>query len=82
MTPNNRRTNPIAARVLPQQGQRLPSDFNAIPIARTPFGTLQMDTRPLEELWKAPQWAGKGQDNATQQARLNGPLQQEHRPEV
>lgn len=82
MTINNRRTNPIAARVLPLQGQQLPGDFNSTRIARTPFGTLQMDNRPLEELWKTPRWSGKGQDNATQQARLSGPIQQQEPPQV
>ena len=77
-----KRTNPIAARVLPLQGQQLPSDFHTTPIARTPFGTLQMDNRPLEELWKTPRWSGRGQENLTQMARLSGPIQQQEPPQV
>jgi hypothetical protein len=55
-------------------GRQLPREFNSTPINRTPFGTIAMDNRNLEELWKNPQWTGKHHDlsNLIHSARLNG----------
>ena len=82
MTINKRPLNPIAAQVQPLPGKALPADFHSTLIARTPFGTLQMDNRALEELWKTPRWSGKCQENLTQMARLSGPIQQQEPPQV
>jgi hypothetical protein len=82
MTMNNRRTNPIASRVLPHQGQPLPSDFHQRPAPRSSLGSIQMDRRNWAEVFAAPRWSGKGQENLTQLARLSGPVQQQEPPQV
>lgn len=65
---NNRRTNPIAARVLPHPGQKLPADFNEK--SQGHGGTY--DRRDLANLWKSPNWSAKPQadPNIIRDARL------------
>lgn len=73
------KTAPINARVVPMAGQQLPPDF----MQRTQNHGGAYDRRPLEDLWRTPNWAGKlnggAVTNVVQMARMTSqPTQQPH----
>jgi len=49
----------IAITPQPLAGRQLPADFGRAPLQRSSMGTLQMDSRNLENLWRNPQWTSK-----------------------
>lgn len=61
--------NPIAARVMPHQGQSLPADF--IEKSQSYGGTY--DRRDLKNMWRTPQWSAKppADPNIVRDARLS-----------
>jgi hypothetical protein len=66
------RTNPIASRVLPMAGRRLPANWQQQAAQDQGDG---FDRRDLESMWRTPQWSAKQHEdeNIGQAARLIAP---------
>jgi len=56
---NSPKRSHIAIQPQPLAGRQLPADFGRASLQRSSMGTLQMDVRNLEELWRSPRWASK-----------------------
>jgi len=71
-----KRTNPIAARVLPLAGRQLPPDWQQQAAQNR---SQAYDQRDLENLWRTPQWSAKQHEakNIGQAARLTPPTWEE-----
>lgn len=49
----------IAIQPQPLGGRQLPPDFGRAPLQRSSMGSVKMDVRDLENLWRHPQWTSK-----------------------